>query len=188
MLNGDDAVVASLAAAGFITRRVSFTVRLPGDTTPQRVIFELTGEHALAEELGAIVHDWWVRWGQHRPELRPASGEPVKPIVTRESDDWRLTDHGRLALVPHLVRWAAAVKARQRRRRTHAGREALLRTLAPFPHGETAHTIREKAGLSGKQFTTLIRTLVAEGIVEPCVITKGNRRRYGGYRLTRPKS
>jgi hypothetical protein len=91
-----DALVA-LTAAGFVERRIAFTVRLPGEEQTQRVIVEATGEFGLAEAMEAVLQDWWARWGQRWQELRQEIGAPVKPIVTRESDSWRLTEQGRLA-------------------------------------------------------------------------------------------
>ena len=72
-------------------------------------------------------------------------------------------------------------------KRGQTSRIALLETLRQFPQGATARTLREKAGVSGQRFTELIRSLIAEGIVEPCTVVKWNRR-YTGYRLRQPES
>jgi len=89
--------LAVLTAAGFVERRITFTVRLPGEEQTQRITIETTGEFGFAEAMEAVVQDWWARWGQRWRELRQEIGAPVKPIVTRESDAWRLTDQGRQA-------------------------------------------------------------------------------------------
>jgi len=89
--------LAVLMAAGFVERRITFTVRLPGDEQAQRITIETTGEFGFAEAMEAVVQDWWARWGQRWQELRREIGGPVKPIVTRESDAWRLSEQGRLA-------------------------------------------------------------------------------------------
>jgi len=86
-----------LTAAGFVERRITFTVQLPGEGGSQRITIEATGEYGLGEAMEAILHDWWARWGGRWQSLRQEIGEPVQPIVVRESDTWRLTDQGRLA-------------------------------------------------------------------------------------------
>ena len=95
-LDANDAVTV-LTAAGFVERRITFTVQLPGEERVQRITIETTGEHGLAEAMEAILHDWWARWGGRWQELRREIGGPIKPIIVRESDQWRLTDQGRLA-------------------------------------------------------------------------------------------
>jgi len=89
--------LAVLTAAGFVERRITFTVQLPGEERVQRITIEATGEGSLVEAMESVVQDWWARWGQRWRELRQELGDPIKPIVTRESDKWRLSDQGRLA-------------------------------------------------------------------------------------------
>ena len=86
-----------LTAAGFIERRVTFTIKLPGEEQAQRITIEATGEGGFAEAMDPVLHDWWARWGQRWQELQREIGAPVKPIVIPESDAWRLSQQGRLA-------------------------------------------------------------------------------------------
>ena len=74
-------------------------------------------------------------------------------------------------------------KYAEQQQRTQRDYESILTALRLFPQGETARTIREMLGMSGQRFTTLIQQLIADGIVEPCIVTKHNGRIYGGYRL-----
>jgi hypothetical protein len=89
--------LAVLTAAGFVERRITFTVRLPGDDKPQRITIELTGEYGLVEAMTGVVQDLWAKCGERWRELRAETGEPIKPIVAFEGDEWRMTDQGRLA-------------------------------------------------------------------------------------------
>ncbi len=84
-----------LTAAGFVERRITFTIRLPGDGIAQRITIEATGECGLAEAMQAVVQDLWARGGQR---LQGEIGEPVRPLVVRQHDQWRLTAEGRLAV------------------------------------------------------------------------------------------
>jgi hypothetical protein len=95
--DGDPEALARLTAAGFIERRVTFTIKLPGDDKPQRITIELTGEYGLVEALTGVVQDLWARCGERWRELRAETGEPIKPIVSLERDEWRMTDQGRSA-------------------------------------------------------------------------------------------
>jgi hypothetical protein len=95
--DGDPEALARLTAAGFIERRVTFTIKLPGDDKPQRITIELTGEYGLAEAMAGVVQDLWARCGERWRELRAETGEPIKPIVALERDEWRMTDQGRSA-------------------------------------------------------------------------------------------
>jgi hypothetical protein len=74
-------------------------------------------------------------------------------------------------------------KYTEQQQRTQRDRESILTALRLFPQGETARTIRDILSISGQRFTMLIQQLIADGIVEPCIITKQNGRLYGGYRL-----
>jgi hypothetical protein len=89
--------LAVLTAAGFIERRITFTVRLPGEDQAQRITIEAAGEAGLAEAMEAVVADLWARYGRRWESLRRDIGTPVKPIITQESDAWRLSEQGRLA-------------------------------------------------------------------------------------------
>ena len=95
--DSDPEAIARLTAAGFIERRATFTIKLPGDDKPQRITIELTGEYGLVEALTGVVQDLWARCGERWRELRAETGEPIKPIVTLERDEWRTTDLGRSA-------------------------------------------------------------------------------------------
>jgi len=89
--------LAALTAAGFIERRIVFSVRLPGQEQTHRIIIELTGEYGLVEAMEAAAQDWWARWKQQWEDLKRETGEPIRPAVTRESDFWRLSAEGKLA-------------------------------------------------------------------------------------------
>jgi hypothetical protein len=95
--DGNLEALARLTAAGFIERRVTFTIKLPGDDKPQRITIELTGEYGLVEAMTGVLQDLWARCGERWRELRAEIGEPIKPIVALERDEWRMTDQGRLA-------------------------------------------------------------------------------------------
>ena len=86
-----------LTAAGFIERRIAFAARLPGQEQSHRVIIELTGEYGLVEAMEAAVQNWWTRWRQQWENLKRETGEPVRPVITREYDCWRSTAEGKLA-------------------------------------------------------------------------------------------
>jgi len=95
------------------------------------------------------------------------------------------------AYAEHADAKAAEAKRHKRQcqqRRAQQEREALLEALGRFPQGETAHTIRETAGVSSPRFNAIIQELLATGLVEACSITKENGQTYGGYRLTQPSS
>jgi hypothetical protein len=94
---GNLEALARLTAAGFIERRITFTIKLPGGDKTQRITIELTGEHGLVEAMTGVVQDLWARCGERWRELRAEIGEPIKPIVAVERDEWRTTDQGRLA-------------------------------------------------------------------------------------------
>jgi len=89
--------LAALTAAGFVERRVGFSIRLPGQEQTQRITIELSGEYGLAEAMAAAVQDWWARWGRQWKDLKRDTGEPIRPVVTRDADYWRLTADGLLA-------------------------------------------------------------------------------------------
>lgn len=89
--------LAALTAAGFVERRVGFSIRLPGQEQNQRITIELSGEYGLAEAMAAAVQDWWARWGRQWKDLKRDTGEPIRPVVTRDADYWRLTADGLLA-------------------------------------------------------------------------------------------
>ena len=74
-------------------------------------------------------------------------------------------------------------KYAEQQQRTQRDCESILKALQLFPQGETARAIREMLGISGQRFTMLIQQLIADGIVEPCIVTKQTGRLYGGYRL-----
>jgi len=95
--DGNPEALARLTAAGFIERRITFTIKLPGDDKPQRITIELTGEYGLVEAMTGVLQDLWARCGERWRELRAEIGEPIKPIVALERDEWRITDQGRLA-------------------------------------------------------------------------------------------
>ena len=90
-------LLTALTAAGFVARRIHFTVKLPGCDELADITIELTGEYGFVEAMKAAVQDWWARHGHHWQELRRDIGEPVRPIVNRHRDAWRLTPDGRAA-------------------------------------------------------------------------------------------
>lgn len=93
----ENTALYAITAAGFIERRTTFTVRLPGEEQAQRITIEATGEFGVADAMQSVVQDWLARWGKRWQTLREELGEPIKPIVTRDRDEWRLTEPGRLA-------------------------------------------------------------------------------------------
>jgi hypothetical protein len=74
-------------------------------------------------------------------------------------------------------------KLRRQQQQAQKAREAVLAALVQFPLGETAYVIREAAGINSRRFAAIIQDLVADQIVEECVISKPNGRHYRGYRL-----
>jgi len=73
-------------------------------------------------------------------------------------------------------------EARQRRLDQH--RSKIVRAMLRHPTGETSRAIRDAAGLSGGDFTKAMASLLEDGTVTQCEITKGNRRTpYDGYKL-----
>jgi hypothetical protein len=99
-------VVDMLTVAGFVERRITYTVHLPGEAKPERITIDCTGECGLAT-LMEVVPDYWAWWGQRWHALQQPRGEPRTPLVTRDSDEWRLTDFGRAAqeALKHGDRW-----------------------------------------------------------------------------------
>lgn len=95
--DADGDALAALVAAGFAARRIHFTVKLPGCDETAIVTIEAAGEDGLAEAMTAAVQDWWARCGRRWQELRQDTGEPVRPIVNRQRDEWKLTPDGRTA-------------------------------------------------------------------------------------------
>lgn len=93
----DGEAVAALTAAGFVERRVTFTLRIPETDETVRATVEATGEHGLPAALEAVAQDLFARWGDHWEELAGRLGREPKPLVVREKDEWRLTEQGRLA-------------------------------------------------------------------------------------------
>ena len=64
-----------------------------------------------------------------------------------------------------------------------SNRERLLDAYQQYPDGETVTTIRGTARLSGAKFNQINAELLEDGLVEPCVVVKGNKQ-HPGYRLT----
>ncbi|WP_347244557.1 hypothetical protein [Thermogutta sp.] len=95
----EQAALESITAAGFVERRITFTVQLPGKEQAQRIIIEATGEFGLLDAMQSVIQDWWACWGQQWQELRQEIGEPVKPIVVLQRNEWRLSEQGRLARI-----------------------------------------------------------------------------------------
>ena len=89
--------LAALTAAGFVERRLIFTVRLPGEEQTRRVTIEATGELGFAEAMEAVIQDYWASWGERWRKLRQEIGVSIKPIVALERDCWRTTEDGRAA-------------------------------------------------------------------------------------------
>ncbi|MGC1276551.1 MAG: bifunctional DNA primase/polymerase [Planctomycetaceae bacterium] len=75
-------------------------------------------------------------------------------------------------------------KQRQQESRDEKQREAILDALRLYPHGETPRVIRETAGVSGTVATRHLSTLIAEGLVEECLVKKHTREERG-MRLAR---
>jgi hypothetical protein len=85
-----------LTQAGFIERRLTFTLRMPGQDAQYRITIEATGEFGLVEALEPVLQDLWAKGKDHWQALSQEVGT-VKPIVAVEADEWRITEHGRLA-------------------------------------------------------------------------------------------
>ena len=64
-------------------------------------------------------------------------------------------------------------------------KQKLINALAKYPSGETKNVIRDLAGVSGTLANAAFAALLNEGVIEPCQITKGNRKTpIGAYRIT----
>lgn len=85
-----------LTQAGFIERRLTFTLRMPGQDAQHRITIEATGEFGIVEALTAVIQDLYARCKDQWLSLRLEVGT-VMPIITVERDEWRITEHGRLA-------------------------------------------------------------------------------------------
>jgi|GEM_PF-1764031 len=70
-------------------------------------------------------------------------------------------------------------KQRQQQSRDEKHREALLKALRLYPDGETPRVIRETAALSGAVATRQLSRLMAEGLVEECLVRKHTREERG---------
>jgi hypothetical protein len=73
-------------------------------------------------------------------------------------------------------------EAGQRKMDQH--RSKIVQAMLKHPDGETPKAIREAAGLNGGDFGKALASLITDGTVTQCAITKGNRRTpYDGYKL-----
>jgi hypothetical protein len=70
-------------------------------------------------------------------------------------------------------------KQRQQQSRDEKHREAILNALGLYPEGETPRVIREMAALSGAVATRQLSMLIAEGLVEECLVKKHTREERG---------
>jgi len=86
----------ALVGAGLVERRITFAVRLPGQTEQATISIEVTGEFGLAEAMEAAVQDLWLRWGERWAELHKQIDTP-RPIVEVQENLWRLTADGESA-------------------------------------------------------------------------------------------
>ena len=75
-------------------------------------------------------------------------------------------------------------KARKREKQEIEDRRRFLEAIRQFPDGETARTIRDAAGLSGKAAGSAIRALQKEGRIEAATIQKSGKD-YDGWKPTR---
>ena len=70
-------------------------------------------------------------------------------------------------------------KQHQQQTRDEKQREAILNALRLYPDGETPRVIREMAALSGAVATRHLSMLIAEGLVEECLVKKHTREERG---------
>ncbi len=70
-------------------------------------------------------------------------------------------------------------KQHQQQTRDEKQREAILNALRLYPDGETPRVIREMAALSGAVATRHLSALMAEGLVEECMVKKHTREERG---------
>lgn len=88
--------LVALIAAGLVERRITFSIRLPGQQERAIIAIEITGEGGLAEAMEGALQELWLRWGKRWAELRGEVGSPKHIIETKE-DYWRLSSHGKIA-------------------------------------------------------------------------------------------
>lgn len=74
-------------------------------------------------------------------------------------------------------------KEQRREKQLQADREAVIAAIEKTPEGDTSTAIRDRAGLSGQRFAPILADLLADNKIEPCTVTKPNKREYDGYRL-----
>ena len=80
-------------------------------------------------------------------------------------------------------RKAAEKEAGQQVQLEHDKR-AICDVMVKFPTGETKSVIRDAVGVHTRRFNPAFAALVLVGDIEPCAITKDNRKTpYGGYKL-----
>ncbi|MGE4002638.1 MAG: bifunctional DNA primase/polymerase [Planctomycetaceae bacterium] len=89
--------------------------------------------------------------------------------------------------VGKLMMDKAAADAERKRtdaeRQQQTYRQAIIEAMGMTPDGDTRTSIRDSAGINGKYFAKPFQSLIDDGTVIPCDITKTNGRSYKGFQL-----
>jgi hypothetical protein len=140
-------------------------------------------------EVGSGLHKLWLTTGgsaghNHLWAVDVDEG----PFTPGEPRKWDVT-----VTTPDDARYSAeaereAVKDRERDQRAaarvEADRQKIIKAMVAFPEGETARTIRTRAGLSGERFNVAAeRLLESDDIVEVEVQKTDRRKPHPGYKL-----
>jgi len=62
-------------------------------------------------------------------------------------------------------------------------RRAIVFALNKFPKGETKSTIKDACGVGPPRFGRALASLIDDGTIVPVEISKGNNRKYEGYKV-----
>lgn len=133
--------------------------------------------------------------GEHRLWFHVGGSAGHSGTWALDIDEGTIDEHGdgRTWNVDVMRATEAVARERENREADKAGRDqskrdqqrdAILTAYRLFPDGETGRTIRESAGISGAQFAPINAELIADGIVEQCVVIK-NRRAESAFRLAK---
>ena len=75
-------------------------------------------------------------------------------------------------------------KETTRQERLERDKRTVCNCMSKFPNGESKTIIRDSSGLHTSRFNPAFASLVADGAVVPCEITKANRKTpYAGFKL-----
>src|SRR5262249_49651852 len=70
----------------------------------------------------------------------------------------------------------------RRNQQLEADKDQLANVLVKYPRGETKTVIRDRSGLRTQRFNAALSGLIDDGKAEWLEITKGNGRKYDGYK------